>query len=386
MMLKRFKIILFLSFVITIGYGQNSDLNELKQQKLKYQEEIKQAQILLSKKGKSRTNILSEVNILNSKISSQQKIIDVYREEIEQINSLILSNKEVTDRLDNEILLIKEGYAKLVIEANKQSRSNFNEFMLLFSAGSFSEAYRRFNLMRQYATYRKKQGQVLVDTKLKYDSIIHTNEIILEQKKETFNSLNEELEGIKLSISNKEKFISDLQKEEKWLKDEIKKKSEASSELEKTIEKLILEASKTNLESYSNFNQAKGILGWPVQGGVVTSNFGEHNHAVLKGVKVKNNGIDITAPKENIVKAVYEGTVSRVIAIPGYNKAIIVRHGKYLTVYANLVDVFVKSGDSVKSSQNLGLVFADENDNRGVLHFEIWEGSKKINPTLWLKK
>ena len=147
-----------------------------------------------------------------------------------------------------------------------------------------------------------------------------------------------------------------------------------------------MEASKSSTYTFSNFSKAKGQLVWPVKDGVVTNKFGEHNHAILKGVKVKNNGIDITALKENEVKCVYEGTVSRVIAIPGYNKAVIVRHGKYLTVYANLVDVYVKNGDVIQSNQEIGQIYTDSNEKSGILHFEIWEENKKINPVDWLVK
>ncbi len=379
---------LFLLLICTnISFSQSNDLEKLKDLRVKYSAEIDNAQKLLMSNDQSRKNYLKELRILNSKISAQENIIATYNKEIDQISAIIASNDALVQKLNIEINEIRNSYEKLIIEANKHYKSDYNEFMILFSAKTFSEAYRRFNLMKQYSSYRKRQGLILIETKQKHDSIILVNKVILQQKQESYKLLLDEIEAIKISASQKKSYVSKLQKEEAWLKEEIASKKKASDELEKSIEKLIhASVAKSSDYSFSNFAQAKGKLLWPVKDGIVTSNFGEHNHAVLKGVKVKNNGVDITAAKENDVKCVYEGTVSRVIAIPGYNKAVIIRHGKYLTVYANLVRVYVKSGDSVKSDQSIGQIYAETNDKSGILHFEIWEENNKINPLNWLSE
>ncbi len=383
--LKRYSIIFFFFIVSFLGYSQNSEVEKLKTLRKKYQSEIVNAQKLLEKKGVSKANNLNELKVLNSKINSQQSIISTYQAEIVVITNEIQRNKAFINELTTEIQSLKKGYATLVIQANKQLSSNLNELMLIFSANSFSEAYRRFSLLKQYSSYRKKQGVILENTKAKQDSIQVQNIYSLKEKQKVYNLLNTELESLKLATSKKENYIAQLQKDESWLKREIKKKQKAARELEETIEKLIKESlASPSKYMFSNFSKAKGQLIWPVKDGIVTSKFGEHNHAVLKGVKVKNNGIDITALKENAVKCVYEGTVSRVIAIPGYNKAVIIRHGKYLTVYANLVNVYVKSGETIHSNQDIGQIYTDSDDKSGILHFEIWEENKKINPADWL--
>ena len=383
--LKRYSLLVFFFILHFFTYSQGSEVEKLKTLRKKYQSEIINAQKLLEKKGVSKANNLNELKVLNSKINSQQSIISTYQSEIEVITKDIEKNKTFINDLALEIKSLKKGYATLIMEANKQLSSNLNELMIIFSANTFSEAYRRFSLLKQYSSYRKKQGVVLEITKAKHDSIQVRNINSLQEKKKVYNLLNSEFESLKLTISKKENYIAQLQKDESWLKREIKKKQKAASELEKTIEKLIKESLATPSKyMFSNFSKAKGQLIWPVKDGIVTSRFGEHNHAVLKGVKVKNNGIDITALKENAVKCIYEGTVSRVIAIPGYNKAVIIRHGKYLTVYANLVNVYVKSGETIHSNQEIGQIYTDSDDKSGILHFEIWEENKKINPTDWL--
>lgn len=67
--------------------------------------------------------------------------------------------------------------------------------------------------------------------------------------------------------------------------------------------------------------------------------------------------------------------------------AVIIRHGQYLTVYSNLVNVAVKKGDAVSVRQNLGTVFTDANDgHKTILKFQIWKESQKLNPEEWLAR
>ncbi len=387
MKLRIFNIIIFLLLFNSIFYAQNASVSDLKLKQERYLKEISRAKKLLTKKGKTRISYLNQVKVLNAQINAQNELISTYEEEINDINSQILINQNLVSKLNKDIGSIKEGYKQLILEANKNVNSNYNEFMLLFSSNSFSEAYRRFQLLKQYSSYRKRQGIILVETKLKHDSIISYNKIILKDKQEKYKVLKTEIDNLKKSISEKNNYVQKLKSDERWLKKEIKNKETSSKKLQLQIEKLIAEAAKENKNfGFSNFSKAKGKLNWPVRNGVITNYFGEHNHAVLKGVKIKNNGIDITTAKENEVKCVYEGTVSRVIAIPGYNKAVIIRHGKFLTVYANLASVNVKNGQDISSNQSIGQIFADDNNKNGILHFEIWEENKKINPVDWLIK
>jgi septal ring factor EnvC (AmiA/AmiB activator) len=104
----------------------------------------------------------------------------------------------------------------------------------------------------------------------------------------------------------------------------------------------------------------------------------------LKDVKVKNNGIDIGTNKGSNVRAVFDGTVSGIIVIPGAQKAVIIRHGEYLSVYSNLSNVYVRMGDKVKTKQSIGMVYSDSESAKTELHFEIWQGSKMLNPAEWI--
>jgi murein DD-endopeptidase MepM/ murein hydrolase activator NlpD len=116
----------------------------------------------------------------------------------------------------------------------------------------------------------------------------------------------------------------------------------------------------------------------------VTDTFGERNHPVYKNVKLPfNNGVTVTTAVAAPVKAVFNGEVTQVVVMPGYNKCVLVRHGSYFTFYCRLGTVNVNSGDKVKTGQVLGYV--DTIGGETSLHFQLWSGRQPQNPENWLK-
>ena len=136
----------------------------------------------------------------------------------------------------------------------------------------------------------------------------------------------------------------------------------------------------------NSFSGNRGRLPWPVEQGSVSSGFGEHPHKELKGIVVKNNGVDIQTAKGASARAIFDGTVSGVISIPGSGKAVIIRHGSFLSVYSNLSTVNVSTGDKVTTKQKIGSVGLNGDEDRGEMHLEIWNNTTKLDPQGWLAK
>ena len=135
-----------------------------------------------------------------------------------------------------------------------------------------------------------------------------------------------------------------------------------------------------------NFTNNKGKLPWPVERGAITGYFGEHPHPVLDGIKVKNNGIDISTTAGSSARAVLSGTVSSVVTITNNNMAVIIRHGEFFTVYSNLESVQVNKNQSVSTKQSIGIVYTNADEGKTELHFEVWQGKVICNPAEWLAK
>ena len=138
----------------------------------------------------------------------------------------------------------------------------------------------------------------------------------------------------------------------------------------------------------ADFAEAKGTLMFPVAGKhTIVGRFGRSKHADLSLVEVDNSGIDVEVAKGSSARAVHAGTVSSIFHLDGYHNIVMVRHGEYLTVYANLGQLAVKKGDNVKAGQNIGTIFSDPDDNYlTILHFEVRHEREKLNPLDWIKQ
>lgn len=135
-----------------------------------------------------------------------------------------------------------------------------------------------------------------------------------------------------------------------------------------------------------NFVSNRGNLPMPVTGtSSIVGSFGQRRHSEWN-VTTNSNGIDIQAQRNANIRAVFDGEVSKVFSVPGYNTCVIVRHGDYYTFYGNIYDLFVKSGDKVKTGQSLGRIYTDPDTGVASMHFQLWQKTTKLNPTPWLRR
>ena len=140
------------------------------------------------------------------------------------------------------------------------------------------------------------------------------------------------------------------------------------------------------LELSKNFNLNKGKLPWPVIRGVVVQRFGTQRHPVVKTATIKSNGIIIATRPNEKVRTVFEGTVLSVLQFKGSNPTVLIQHGNYISAYKNLSKVYVKKGEKVFSSQNIGEVFTNSSTGKSTIQFSIFQKTSPVNPLLWIIK
>ena len=146
----------------------------------------------------------------------------------------------------------------------------------------------------------------------------------------------------------------------------------------------VFESTPEGLTMSLNFENNRGRLPWPVDGGSVTAEFGIQ---IIPGTKLKadNNGIFITTNVGASVKCIANGEVSSVFDLEGEYQAVLVKHGKYFTVYNHLSSVNVSKGQEVKAGTILGKVGANF-QNDGEFELEVMnERQQYQNPRNWLK-
>jgi len=390
------KAILILFGVLIAGSGALCQTRaELEEMRKKNLEEIEYVDRLLKSTTSQKSENINELRVIGKKLDLREKLINEYGQEISLLEYRISLNRNAGEMLEADLESMKKEYAKSIISAYKATKGT-PALAFILSSTDFNQGYKRLKYIQQIARYRRRESEAIETI---YLELKETRER-LEKDRKNIGDLRSKEQRQKNILrdekSKKENLVSSLSKKEKQLQQDLQEKQRIARQIEKEIEKVIEEERKkstttTMTEAMKNlgnsFEEGRGRLPWPVEQGIITSHFGLQPHPVLKNVTEDNIGIEITSNGRTEAKAVYRGEVMRVFAISGANMAVILRHGKYLTVYQNLVNVKIKAGDNVSTGQELGQVYVDtQSGNKAVLKFMVYEEKKKLDPEQWLLK
>lgn len=186
----------------------------------------------------------------------------------------------------------------------------------------------------------------------------------------------------------KEKAKEEKKKKEaagiKTVPEKKEEKIEIETKPEKQDNPSVPELSEEAVALSADFSNNRGKLPWPVSKGVICETYGEHEHPAIKGFMMFNNGLEICATKGTQARAVFEGEVTSIAVSPTGGKLVIIRHGEYLSVYCNLGDILVKTGQKVNVKQVIGTVMYNEDDDKTSMNLQIWKGQKTMDPSGWL--
>ena len=392
--MKYLFLILFLAvWSASVLSGQSrSELEEMRKKNL---QEIEYVDRLLKTTASQKTENVNELRVIGRKLNLREKLIDEYGQEINLLEYRIGLNALATEMLEQDLNELKKDYANSILSAYKATKGT-PALAFILSAADFNQGYKRLKYIQQVAKYRRKETETIETL---YIQLQGTKERLEKDRKNVSDLKNKEVRQkqiLRQEQDRKEKLVSNLSRKEKQLKQELDEKRRIARQIEKEIERLI-EAERKKSETVpmsaemkvigESFGENRGRIPWPVDRGIITSHFGSHQHPVLKNVIEDNIGIEITSSGPTKAKSVFKGEVGGVFAISGANMAVIIRHGKYLTVYQNLVNVVVKAGDSVSLGQVIGDVYVDNGDGgKAELKFMVYEEKKKLDPEQWLTK
>lgn len=402
---KHIVFLMFLFFTGNTVFSQKDKQAELEEKRQQLQEEIRQINNLLFSTKKKEKSVLTEVEDISKRIQVRENLIKVTNQQANLITREINSNMSRIDQLRNDLKTLKEDYAKL-IEKSYKSKSDQSRVMFLLSSESFLQAYKRVQYMQQYANHRKKQGE---EIQAKTVELQELNTSLIQQQKEKQKLIDENrVARTKLQEEKKqqEQLMGTLRSEESKYAAQIKTKQREAAAIDKQIEDLIRAAiaesnkaaggtaTRTSSTTFSmtaeakalaaNFTSNKGKLPWPVERGVVVTNFGVTQHPTLPNVKTTSSGVEIATDEGAKARSAFDGEVLAVTAIRGANKAVQIRHGDYITVYQNITDVYVKKGDKVKTKQEIGKIFTNPTTGKTILKFLIFQNTNKLNPADWV--
>jgi murein DD-endopeptidase MepM/ murein hydrolase activator NlpD len=250
--------------------------------------------------------------------------------------------------------------------------------------------------LQQITKYRRQESEIIQELK----SEIEVSKKKMEEDLVRISELKTREEQQKYLLqgeqNRQQKIVKSLSSKEAQLERELEEKKRIARRIESEINRIIDEERRKNITTdltpeqkliSDDFSGNRGRLPWPVEKGVITGHFGLQKHPVLKYVTEDNIDIEITSSGTTPVRSVFKGEVAGIISIRGTNMSVIIRHGRYFTVYQNIVGVKVKKGDKVETKQEIGRVFSDsENGDKAILKFMVFDEKVKLDPELWISK
>ena len=438
-------ILLLLFFVcsVPVVHGQGNTRNskrELEKKKKRINEEIKEINAQLSQTKATRKSSMGTLLALNVKLKKRQELIAAINAEVSLLDRDINANVQHAAQLQASLEKLKREYARMIVFAQR-NQDAYNTLMFIFAAESFNQAYARMKYIQQYSEFRKRQAVQILNTQTELLARLRE---LRSQQKEKFDLLGTEKKQQVVLSSEKqqhEQVLTELQKKEKVLRAELDKKKKDAELLQLSIKRIIeaeikrkaeearkreesrrLAAEKAKAEKLkadkkkktkpvsesprevrdekpdrlvpelteeaialsADFSNNRGKLPWPVGKGLICEQYGQHEHPAIKGFIMFNNGIEICCAKGTQARAVFDGEVTGIALSPAGGKLVIIRHGEYLSVYSNLDDVNVKTGQKVSLKQTIGTVMHDEEEGKSQMGFQIWKEQKTMDPGGWL--
>lgn len=410
MIKTRFYIAFFLVFFSCLSSFSQTK-RQLEQQRKKLKKEISQVNTLLFNAQRKEKNVLEDLKDLNQKIAVRFALIEIINAETTLLATAIIKNKKEIEKLEKELALLKADYAGMIFKSYK-SKSQQSRLMFVLSSQNFQQAYKRLQYMKQYTSFRKKQGEAIgVQT----DVVRKMNDSLFFQKqlKDTLMlSEQDQKEKIELDKKDKEKLITTIKKKESKYRREIQNKIKAEKRLAKKIDKIIREeiakANRLAREKLKNssksinknefvlspearalaakFELNKGKLPWPIEEGLITRRFGKQPHPTFPGITINSTGLHMVTRRGKSAAAIFDGNILNILVTSEGKKNILIQHGNYITSYNNLDKLYVRKGDTVKTGEKIGQIFTDKVSGKTTLIFVLYKNTTKLNPSSWILK
>jgi septal ring factor EnvC (AmiA/AmiB activator) len=423
---------------------------ELQKQKIRLLDEIELANKILGETKADKEASLGNIQTVEQKIKLRERLLVNLNKEVKLLDKDIEALSNSVDTLNAQVERQKAAYAEMIQQAYKSrsqysrlmfvlSSANFNQALKRLE---YMKQYAEFR-RRQVAQIEEKQAELndkikeLNRQKLRKEALrgqMQVEQGKLEAERKTQEASIEKMRQRETEITSE---LKDKQTRAKKIETEIQRIIEAEIKrareraIRKQIEeeatrvglqknkdytnrtnnkdlKALIEKKKEELRAanrpvaeksgpvYSltpearqlaaSFAANKQNLPWPVKRGIVTSKFGKQRHPIATGVTINNTGIDITTEQNALALSSFKGEVTSIVRIPGGAFAVIISHGNYFTVYQNLTALSVADGDQIQSGQAIGTVFYNPQEQRSMLHFEVWKDNKPQDPSPWLAR
>lgn len=445
----KFKYIVVVMLLLSASWSVAQSVKELEQQRKNTLKQLETTSKMLDQTKKSQKSSLNKLTIITRNINERRTLIKNIGVEINELDSEMKRLEQETRLLENRLRALRNDYAKLVQEAYIHRSAYAKIMFVLSAESfdqsirrvRYLQEYSDYR-KQQVAQIEKVKNAIILKTKTlaqhKETKVVVAKQketeavkLTVDEKKEKamLGDLKKREGKLRADLRVQQQKAADINRRiERLIAEEIRKAEEKRKAEEARQRKLAEERRKKEAEKSSaadkksdkksdkkteptpaaapvaveqspellkqtreeklisgNFAANQGRLPWPTDKGFVSGRYGVQPHAVLKHVTTNNKGIYIQTPSGTNARAVFEGVVTQRFSIPGSNNGVIIKHGDYRTVYANLTDIFVNIGDKVTAKQSIGRIYTDkESDNKTELYFQVWKDRSLLNPQSWI--
>lgn len=404
--MKRFLYILLLAISVCLpAHGQKTTMKKLESQRAQLEKDIATLNRQLAQNSRSSSEAMSALTLVRSKISAREKLIAGCDQTLHLLSDSIRVCQGELDRLQKRYDTLSLYYGRLVRGAYK-NRDSRMWYMYVLSSESMAQAFRRFGYLRSLSSQMSDQALKIRETSARLEVEKERLLVLKDEADQMRRKVVKERASLRDEEAESTRLVNQLNKDRKKYQRQLQEKNRQKEALNRKITDLIrkeqeaaqnaaagkgkgkssgTKTTSTEIDTKlsNEFAANKGRLPWPVEGAVV-EHFGKHKHPVYQNVDLpQNNGVTLVVKRGSEAKAVFNGKVTQIVVLPGYNQCVLVNHGEYFTLYSKLKAVSVKVGHKVVTGQTVGTV--DTIGGEDQFHFELWKGSTPQNPENWLR-
>ena len=397
--MKKVVVMMLLGLAPVLAQGQtNSVIEKMRRERAEMQEQLARQEKILTTTESDIKSQVSNLNIITAKLKERTKILDKTRSEIRELDRESSRLEKEIKQLEKEHEQCRERYADACRFYQHQNAS-FNPLTFILATGSFREMSRRARYVSEYSGQLREMAD---EISLKKDTLEDRKaqiELVRQEKVELQKVQQKNEEEARKEEKQQQSLVNQLKNKRTSLKKEItaqqKKMDALSKEIDRQIQLAIKEEQAKNkgkeqpqedIKLSGSFESNKGRLPIPITGQyLVVGEYGVQNVAGMKDVKQNNLGIDIQGQEGAQAKAVFDGTVSSIFQQGKGQIGVLIRHGSYISVYCNLSETRLKTGDKVKTGDIVGNVQISE-EGTPILHFQLHKESTRLNPSDWLRR
>lgn len=348
-----------------IDVHAEKNLSEIQKERKEIKEDLTEAE-------KEVADILIEIEEKSKEIIELDKTLEAntqakteVQEEMDEVNKEI---QALEDKIEERFTILQDR-----AKSYQKTGGNMGYLEVLFGAEDFNDFISRVNavtaitdsdanLIKEQEEDKRKVEMKLEELEELEKELLEIEKLVTEQKEHAVQ-MKEELEDKNNELN---KLVHDLE-----LKDE---------ELNKLENKFLMASAPASGGSF-NSADGNGILGWPTEGGYISSHMGKRWGKMHKGIDIARTDRSTSPP----IFAAESGTVETAGTLNGYGNTVIINHGNGMkTLYGHMSSLTVSSGQKISRGEQIGVMGATGRSTGIHLHFEVHINGSIQNPISYL--